>query len=120
MTSINKVILTGRVGQDPRVASFDNGKVASFTMATSKNYKKDDQWQEKTEWHNIVASGYHAEKVERQCKKGMWCEVEGEITTNKWEKDGKTNYKTEIRVEKINFPEYRSEQSGDLPDFLAG
>ncbi len=115
---INKVILAGRVGQDPKVLTFESGKLASFTLATSEKYKKDDEWKENTEWHNIVANGYAAEKIEKQCKKGMWCEVVGKITTNTWEKDGKKNYRTEIRVEQVNFPEYRSSSQDDLPDFL--
>ncbi len=115
---INKVILAGRVGQDPKVLNFENGKMASFTLATSEKYKKGDEWKENTEWHNIVANGFAADKVEKQCTKGMWCEVVGKITTNMWEKDGKKNYRTEIRVEQVNFPEYRSSNQDDLPDFL--
>lgn len=54
--SVNKCILVGNVGKDPEVRSMQNGKeVVSFSVATSEKWKnKSGEWQEKTEWTNIV------------------------------------------------------------------
>lgn len=56
MKSINKVILIGTLGKDPEVKYTPSGAaVASFSLATSERYKdKAGQWQERTEWHNVV------------------------------------------------------------------
>ncbi|HEY6974268.1 MAG TPA: single-stranded DNA-binding protein, partial [Nitrospiraceae bacterium] len=55
--SVNKVILIGNLGKDPEVKYTPSGMaVANFTLATNERYKdKDGQWQDRTEWHNIVA-----------------------------------------------------------------
>ena len=55
--SVNKVILLGNVGKDPEIKSLPSGQaVANFSIATSDRYKdKQDQWQDRTEWHNVTA-----------------------------------------------------------------
>ena len=57
MSSINKVILVGRLGGDPELRyTADGTPVASFNIATSETYKdKSGIKQEKTEWHRVVA-----------------------------------------------------------------
>ena len=55
--SVNKVILIGNLGKDPEVKYTPSGvPVAKFSIATNESYKdKGGEWQERTEWHNIVA-----------------------------------------------------------------
>jgi len=55
--SVNEVILVGTVGKDPEVRYSQNGTpVASFSLATNERFKdRNDEWQDRTEWHNIVA-----------------------------------------------------------------
>jgi len=55
--SVNKVILVGNVGKDPEVKYSPSGTpIAKFSLATNEKYKdRSDEWQERTEWHNIVA-----------------------------------------------------------------
>ena len=68
--SVNRVILIGNVGQDPRVKYFDTGSaVATFPLATTdRGYtlQNGTQIPERTEWHNIVASNRLAEIVDRK------------------------------------------------------
>src|SRR5205814_4761620 len=54
--SVNKVILIGNLGKDPEVKYTPQGTpVAKITLATNERYKdKDGQWQDRTEWHNVV------------------------------------------------------------------
>lgn len=95
---MNKVFLYGRVGQDPKIRTFDTGnKVANFSLATNEGYyDKSKNWIDKTEWHNIVAGGRLAERVESKVVKGAELLVEGKIATRSYDKDGQTIYITEI------------------------
>jgi len=99
--SVNRVFLLGNVGRDPEIRSTGGGTmVASFSLATSSS-QKDPQgnWQERTEWHNIVAYARLAEIVRDYVKKGHKMFVEGRLTTRNWEdKDHPSikHYRTEI------------------------
>lgn len=96
---INKVILIGNLGKDPEVRKLDSGvSVAKLTVATNESYKDNaGEWQDRTEWHNIVAWRYLAENAERNLKKGMQVYVEGKLTTRKWQdSEGKDRYSTEV------------------------
>jgi single-strand DNA-binding protein len=110
----NLVVLIGRLGQDPEVKYLGNGDnttpVASFSIGTSESYKpKDsDEWVENTEWHNIVAWRYLAEKTEKSLEKGNLVAIEGKLTHRSWEKDGKTHYRTEIVASKIDLMQKRT------------
>ena len=98
--SLNKVQLIGYIGKDPEVSTISSGmKVAKFQMATSESYKdKSGTKVEKTEWHNIIAWGSHADVIEKYLKKGKQIYVEGKLTTRSWDdkKSGEKKYITEI------------------------
>jgi len=101
MAGINKVILLGRLGKDPEIMTFDNGvKKATFSLATTESYKdKDGNWQEQTEWHNIVLWRYLAEK---NIIKGDQIYLEGRIRSRSYDAtDGTKRYITEIQGDKI-------------------
>lgn len=96
---INKVTLIGRVGGEPDIKKLENGTtVARFSLATSDSYKdKDGNFQESTEWHNIVAWRDLAERVEKNIKKGILVFVEGKVTYRKYtDKDGIERTVTDI------------------------
>jgi len=104
MAGINKVILVGNLGKDPEIRTLESGiKVVQFSMATTESYKDNSgNWQDKTEWHNIVAWRYLAEKAENQLHKGTQVYIEGKITTRQWtDKDNNTRYTTEIVADKL-------------------
>ena len=105
MASLNKVFLIGNTGNDPEIRTINNeqGKVASFRLATTERYKdRNGDVKENTEWHQIVAWGKMADIVEKFVKKGSQLYVEGKITTRKWtDKDGNDRFTTEIRAEGI-------------------
>jgi single-strand DNA-binding protein len=99
--SVNKVILVGNVGKDPEIRFASAGNpVANFTLATSERFKdKSGEFQERTEWHNLVAWQRLAEIVRDYVKKGSKLYIEGRIQTRSWDdKDGQKHYKTEIVV----------------------
>jgi len=95
---VNKVILIGNVGKDPEVKHLENGTtLAKFSLATTEVYKKDNEKQSTTEWHNIVAFRNTGDIVKNYVKKGDALYIEGKIQTRSWEdKDGNRKYITEI------------------------
>jgi single-strand DNA-binding protein len=100
--SVNKVILVGNVGKDPEVKYSPSGTpIAKFSLATNEKYKdRSDEWQERTEWHNIVAWQRLAEIVGEYVKKGAKLYIEGKLQTSSWEdrESGTKKYRTEIVV----------------------
>jgi single-strand DNA-binding protein len=77
--SVNKVILIGNLGRDPESRSFANGgKAVKFSLATSDNWTRDGQRQERTEWHNVVIYDEKLGDVaERFLRKGSKVYLEG-------------------------------------------
>lgn len=101
---INKVILLGRLGQDPEVKHLDNDRtVANFSLATSEKYKtKSGEKKEDTDWHNIVIWGGQAKVAEKYLRKGDQIYLEGKVRTRSWEdKEGNKRYTTEILCDKF-------------------
>jgi len=97
MASINKAIIVGHLGKDPEVRYTSSERaVCSFSVATSESWKKDGEKQERTEWHNITAFGKLAEICGEYLTKGKLVYIEGQIRTEKYEKDGETRYSTKI------------------------
>lgn len=104
MSSLNKVILIGRLGKDPEIRSTSGGKsVANVGLATDESYKnKDGEKIKKTEWHNLVIWGPSVENfVQPYLHKGDMVYIEGKLQTRSWEKDGVKKYTTEINVTDI-------------------
>lgn len=103
MSSHNLITLVGNVGKAPEIRTVGSGKVANFSLATSRQWKdKSGQKQEKTEWHRLVAwnagqTGL-ADIVERYVQKGDKVLVVGALEYREWEKDGVTRTSAEIRV----------------------
>ena len=104
--TVNKVLLLGNVGKDPEVASTNGGTlIAKLSLATSERFKdKQGEWQDRTEWHNLVAYARSAEILRDYVHKGSKLYVEGRLTTRSWDdkESGKKVYRTEIVVGDIS------------------
>jgi single-strand DNA-binding protein len=115
--SVNRVFLLGNVGKDPEVRSTGGGTlVASFGLATSER-SKDAQgnWQDRTEWHNVVAYARLAEIIRDYVKKGSKLFVEGRLQTRNWDDKefaGRKVYRTEIIASDISLLSGRDDSSG--------
>lgn len=100
MAGVNKVIIVGRLGNNPEMRSFPNGDlVANLSVATSEKWqdKQSGEWKEVTEWHRIVLFSRLAEIAEQYLKRGSQVYVEGKLKTRKWQdQQGQERYLTEI------------------------
>ncbi len=105
--SVNKVIILGRLGQDPEIKYTPSGAaVCNFSLATSEtwNDKNSGQKQERTEWHRVVVWGKLAELCNQYLAKGRQAFVEGKLQTRSWDdKDGNKRYTTEINATTVQF-----------------
>lgn len=102
--SVNKVILIGRVGQDPETKDVNGNPLTKFSLATSKKYKdKSGEQNEITQWHNIVCWGSLANTCSQYVVKGMRVFIEGEIEYQSYEKDGEKKYFTQIKAQSVQF-----------------
>lgn len=105
--SVNKVILVGNLGKDPESRSFQNGgKVVSFSLATSENWKDrtSGERKEKTEWHNVsIFSEGLARVAEQYLRKGSKVYLEGQLETRKWQDQlGNDRYTTDVVLRNFN------------------
>jgi len=103
MSSVNKVILIGRLGSDPELRYSESGNaMASIRMATEETWKKDGEKQSRTEWHTVKAFGRLAEIIGEFLVKGSQAYIEGRISTRKWkDKEGNDRYSTEIIADQM-------------------
>lgn len=98
--SLNRVQLIGNLGKDPEVKYTPQGTpVAKITIATNERFKdKNGEWQDRTEWHNVVLWQRMAEIAGEYLKKGGKVYIEGRLQTRSWD-DKQTNqkkYMTEV------------------------
>ncbi|WP_422120937.1 single-stranded DNA-binding protein [Moellerella wisconsensis] len=99
---VNKVIIVGKLGQDPEVHAMANGgSVANISVATSETWrdKQTGEKREKTEWHRVVFFGKLADVVGEYLHKGSQIYIEGQLSTRKWQdQSGADRYTTEVVV----------------------
>jgi single-strand DNA-binding protein len=104
MGSVNKVILVGNLGRDAELRYTRAGAaVATLNLATTEVWNdRNNQRQEKTEWHRVVLWGKQAESLQEYLTKGKQIYVEGRLQTRQWDdKDGNKRYTTEIKADRI-------------------
>lgn len=113
--SINKIMLIGRLGQDPDLKSTDSGTaVLNLSVATETSWKdKDGNQQTKTEWHKIVCWQKLAEIIAKYAKKGNRVYVEGRLETRSWEDNGVKKYITEVIADSCQILESKGLQSAE-------
>ena len=105
--SINKVILVGNLGADPRINTTQNGgKVVTLSVATTDSWKDklSGERKERTEWHRVVVFNPQlADVAERHLRKGSKVYLEGQLQTRKWEDaNGQERYTTEVVLQNFS------------------
>jgi len=101
MSSVNKVILVGNLGQDPEVRIMQNGdEMVTLSIATSESWKDKNSGErrKKTEWHRVVIFNKGIVRVAKNyLSKGSKVYIEGQLETRKWQdKQGNDKYSTEV------------------------
>ena len=103
--SFNQVILMGNLTRDPELRQTPNGQnVCSFSLALNRSYKgADGNWQEATDYIDVVAWGPLGERVAQYLSKGRPCLVNGRLQSSSWEKDGQKRSKVEVNAQDVTF-----------------
>lgn len=112
--SVNRVIVVGNLGHDPRAGTMPTGERAVLLqVATNRRYTaQDGAIVDETEWHRVVAFGRTAENIEKYVRKGNEIAVEGRLRTKKYTgKDGVERNRTEIVAERVSFGKREDEQT---------
>lgn len=119
MSGVNKVIIVGRLGNDPEMRTMPNGDaVANISVATSDvwNDKVTGERREVTEWHRIVLFRRIAEVAGQYLRKGSQIYVEGKLKTRKWQdQNGQDRYITEIHADSLTMLGGKNDDSGYSP-----
>lgn len=105
---MHKIIISGTIGRDAEVKSFENFDIISFPLAVSENFKKNGEWQKKTEWFECqIFRETAGEKTARNIKKGSVVIVEGKASSSAWvNKDGKATSALRVKVEKFEIAKF--------------
>ena len=103
--SFNQVILMGNLTRDPELRTTPNGQsVCSFSLALNLSYKgSDGNWQEATDYIDIVAWGPLGERVAQYLNKGRPARVNGRIQSRSWEQEGQKRSKVEVVAQDVTF-----------------
>jgi single-strand DNA-binding protein len=127
---VNKVILLGNAGKDPQAHILPSGTLVNLSLATSVRYKDNrGEWQERTEWHNLVGYQRIGEILRDYVRKGSRIFVEGELRTRTWEdrESRQKKFRTEVVVHEVSLlsqgtatnsaiePEHNTNENGFVP-----
>ena len=109
---MNKVILAGRLTQDPELKTTNTGiEVVSFSVAVNRNYKKDDGTQE-ADFINCQAWRQKAVFLNKYFSKGDGVVLEGKLQTRTYkDKNGNNRTAVEVVVDELEFPQGRTNKS---------
>ncbi|HTB48928.1 MAG TPA: single-stranded DNA-binding protein [Verrucomicrobiae bacterium] len=107
--SLNQVTLMGNLTRDPELRQTPTGQnVTSFSLALNRSYKDSSgEWQEATDYIDIVCWGPLAERVAQYLSKGRRCLVQGRLQSRSWEQDGQKRNKVEVLANDVTFLDSR-------------
>jgi single-strand DNA-binding protein len=120
--SLNQVTLMGNLTRDPELRQTPNGQnVTNFSLALNRAYKDSGgEWQEVTDYVDIVCWGPLAERVSQYLSKGRRCLVQGRLQSRSWEQDGQKRSKLEVLANDVTFLDGRSGGDGGAQTAAAG
>lgn len=113
--SLNQVTLMGNLTRDPELRQTPTGQnVTSFSLALNRSYKdQSGEWQEATDYIDIVCWGPLAERVAQYLSKGRRCLVQGRVQSRSWEQDGVKRNKVEVLANDVTFLDSRGGGDGE-------
>ena len=112
--SLNQVFLMGNLTRDPELRQTPTGQsVTSFSLALNRSYKDSSgEWQEATDYIDIVCWGPLAERVAQYLSKGRRCLVQGRMQSRSWEQEGQKRNKVEVLASDVTFLDSRGGEDG--------
>lgn len=112
--SVNQVIIMGNLTRDPELRQTPSGQnVVSFSMALNRSYKdQSGEWQEATDYIDVVAWGPLAERIAQYLTKGRRALVQGRLQSRSWEQEGQKRSKVEVLASDVTFLDSRGEGEG--------
>lgn len=99
---LNKIVIVGRMTKDAQIYEKEDNKIATFCVATERNYK-DDNNEISTDYLLCKAFGKTATNIEKYTSQGTLVGITGQMSSRKYEKEGQTHFVTELYVETIKF-----------------
>jgi single-strand DNA-binding protein len=107
--SLNQVTLMGNLTRDPELRQTPTGQtVTNFSLALNRSYKdQSGEWQEVTDYVDIVCWGPLAERVAQYLSKGRRCLVQGRLQSRSWEQEGQKRNKVEVLANDVTFLDSR-------------
>lgn len=99
---LNKIVIVGRMTKDAQIYEKEDNKIATFCVATERNYK-DDNNEISSDYLLCKAFGKTATNIEKYTSQGTLVGITGQIRSRKYEKEGQTHFVTELYVETIKF-----------------
>jgi single-strand DNA-binding protein len=112
--SVNQVILMGNLTRDPELRQTPSGQsVCSFSLALNRSYKdQSGEWQEATDYIDVVAWGPLGERISQYLSKGRRCLVQGRLQSRSWEQEGQKRSKVEVLANDVTFLDGRGGDEG--------
>ena len=123
MGNLNRVMIIGNTGRDAELRYTANGTaVSDFSMAVnSRRRSQSGDWEDETEWFQVVLFGDRAERISQYITKGKQLYVEGRLRTRNWDDDqGVRHYRTEVIANNVEFLDRRGESGGGGGDWSGG
>ena len=99
---LNKIVIVGRMTKDAQIYEKEDNKIATFCVATERNYK-DDNNEISTDYLLCKAFGKTATNIEKYTSQGTLVGITGQMRSRKYEKEGQTHFVIELYVETIKF-----------------
>ena len=116
-------MIIGNTGRDAELRYTANGTaVSDFSMAVnSRRRSQSGDWEDETEWFQVVLFGDRAERISQYITKGKQLYVEGRLRTRNWDDDqGVRHYRTEVIANNVEFLDRRGESAGGGGDWSGG
>ncbi len=99
--SINLAVICGNIGRDAEIKYTPSGIAkTTFSVATTRRFKKGDEWVPETTWHNVVL--WRNENLHPHLTKGKQVTIHGSISNRSYDgQDGQKRYISEIVAEDV-------------------
>ena len=115
-TMNNAVTLSGNLGAAIELTKLSTGKsVARVSIATNEYFRdREGSSRKETQWHNLVAWGNTAERMQMCLTKGSFVMVHGKLVHRPYiDRDGNTQYFSEVVVREFTWqkPALQTQQS---------